>query len=312
MNWVGGINFNGDHFVNNSFANLSEVKNYSNSTLGLFAQNTYKPIDRLTLESGFRYDFNSKYGSFPLPRISILYKFNSNYSARINGGFGYKVPNELSFLDLESDLNNLISNSKLKAEKSQGLNADVNYEKDLDVTFNQSFFYTKITNPVFDSSSNPSFVTLENASKGLITFGFQSYTRLDYKHFELYLGYVYTNVKKEYDVINQNLVVTPKNNISGTLFFEPSENWRFGYESSYIANQLDQNYKSTKNYVLAAAMIQHNWKKFVFVLNCENLFDFRQSKYGKIYSGTIDNPVFDKLWAPIDGRVLNFSMKYSL
>jgi outer membrane receptor for ferrienterochelin and colicins len=316
MNWVGGINFNGDNFINNSLVNLSEVKNYANTTFGAFVQNTYKPIEKLTLESGFRYDFNSKYGSFPLPRLSVLYKFNPNYSARINGGFGYKVPNDLSFIDLETDLNKLIFNPTLKAEKSQGLNADVNYKKkfenDLDFTFNQSFFYTKITNPVFDSSINSNFVTLENASKGLITYGFQSYTRLDYKQFELYLGYVYTNVKKRYDAINQNLVVTPKHNISGTLFYEPSDDWRFGIESSFIANQLDQNYKSTKNYVLAAAMIQYNAKHFTFVLNGENLLDFRQSKYGKIYSGTIANPQFDKLWAPIDGAVVNFSMKYSL
>lgn len=59
-------------------------------------------------------------------------------------------------------------------------------------------------------------------------------------------------------------------------------------------------------------MIQYNWKKLTFVLNCENLFDFRQNKYGRIYTGTISNPVFNKLWAPIDGRVVNISMKFSI
>jgi outer membrane receptor for ferrienterochelin and colicins len=316
MNWVGGINFNGDNFNNESIAILSKINNYNNTTLGIFVQNTYKATQKITIESGFRYDFNSKYGAFPLPRLSLLYKFNSVYSARINGGFGYKNPNDLSFLDLETDLQKLLPSTNLQSELSRGLNADVNYKKvfdyGLDFTFNQSFFYTKIKNPIFDNAINSNQIELQNASKGLTTLGFQSYMRMRYGELELYLGYVFTNVKKEYDLINQNLVVTPKHNISMTLFYEPSEQWRFGIESSIIASQLDQDYQPTNNYLLAAAMIQYNLKHFTFVLNAENLFDVRQSNYEKIYTGSIDNPVFNKLWAPIDGRVVNLSMKYSL
>jgi outer membrane receptor for ferrienterochelin and colicins len=316
MNWVLGINLNGDVFNNNSASILPEVKNYNYSTLGTFVQNTYKPVEKLTIESGFRYDFHSKYGNFPLPRLSFLYKFNTAYSARINGGLGYKVPNDLSFVDLETDLQKINTNQNLNAELSQGVNADINYKKifenNVDFTFNQSFFYTKIKNPVFDSSINSNQIIIENASKGLISLGFQSYMRLKYDELELYLGYVFTNVKKEYDFVNQNLIVTPKHNISMTLFYEASEEWRIGIEASFIASQLDQNYIATKNYILSAAMIQYNMKHFAFVLNAENLFNFKQSNYGKIYSGSIANPKFDKLWAPIDGRVVNLSMKYSL
>ncbi len=315
-NWVTGVNLNGDFFNNNSALILPEVKNYNYSTLGAFVQNTYKLIEKLTIESGFRYDFHSKYGNFPLPRLSILYKFNTKYSARINGGLGYKVPNDLSFVDLETDLQKINANQNLKAELSQGVNADINYKKtfenNIDFTFNQSFFYTKIKNPVFDSSISPNQVVLENASRGLISLGFQSYMRVKYDELELYLGYAFTNVKKEYDFANQNIIITPKHNTSMTLFYEASEAWRLGIEASFIANQLDQNYKPTKNYVLSAAMIQYNINYFTFVLNAENLFNFKQSNYGKIYSENISNPQFDKLWAPIDGRVVNLSMKYSL
>lgn len=315
MNWVAGINFNGDVFDNNSM-NLNQVKNYRYSTFGAFVQNTYKPTEKLTVESGFRTDFHSKFGTFPLPRLSLLYKINAAFSSRINGGFGYKVPNYLNYIDLETDLQNLIANSSLKAELSRGLNADINYKKvfanDLDFTFNQSFFYTKIKNPIYNSAVNSNQVYLDNAAKGLITKGFQSYARLDYGHFELYLGYVFTDVRKKYDSQNQHLVVTPKHNFSSTLFYELSNNWRFGIESSLIAGQLNQNYQPVKNYTLFASMIQYNAKKFTLVLNAENLLNFKQSKYGRIYSGTISNPQFDKLWAPIDGRVVNLSLKYNV
>lgn len=59
-------------------------------------------------------------------------------------------------------------------------------------------------------------------------------------------------------------------------------------------------------------VIQYNAGKVTFVLNGENPLDFRQKKYGRIYDGTINNPLFHKLWAPIDGRVINLSIKWKL
>ncbi|WP_161971700.1 TonB-dependent receptor plug domain-containing protein [Flavobacterium silvisoli] len=316
MDWVAGINCNGDFFTDNSSQILPLVSDYHNTTLGTFVQNTYKPTKKWVLESGFRYDFNSKYGNFALPRLSLLYKINADFSTRLNGGFGYKSPVALNYLDLETDLANTNNNNSLKAEWSRGWNADVNYKKrlgnNMSITFNQSFFYTLIKNPIYDSSATAGQTALQNASNSLVTRGFQSYCRLEHDDFELYLGYVFTDVQKEYDTLHKSLTVTPKHNFSSTLFYEPSETWRFGLESSLIASQLDQNYQPVKNYVLAAAMLQYKWSHFTMVLNIENLFDFKQSNYGKIYSGTIDNPKFDKLWAPIDGRVFNFSIKYSL
>ncbi len=46
------------------------------------------------------------------------------------------------------------------------------------------------------------------------------------------------------------------------------------------------------------------------VLNCENLLDYRQSKVENIFNGTMTNPVFKPLWAPIDGRVINLAVKW--
>jgi len=64
--------------------------------------------------------------------------------------------------------------------------------------------------------------------------------------------------------------------------------------------------------VLLAAMIQYNVGKLTFVLNGENLGDVRQSKYEKIVDGAVANPTYRALWAPIDGRVVNFSVRLSL
>ena len=51
-------------------------------------------------------------------------------------------------------------------------------------------------------------------------------------------------------------------------------------------------------------------ERLSLVLNCENLFDKRQSKYESLYTGSITNPVFKPLWAPIDGRVINIALRF--
>ncbi len=313
--WVSGINFNGDNF-NNKTLLLTEIKDYNYSTIGGFIQNTWRPIKKLTLESGLRVDHHSEFGYIALPRLSLMYKFSSKINTRLNGGYGYKAPNIIAYADAETELNKIVSGRKLDLELSEGVNGDINYTniffKKLGVTLNQSFFFTNLKKPVFDSpSADSSGVVYQNADKSIQTKGLQTYARLKYDEFEIYLGYVYTNVKKLYDTKNSMLPVTPQHNFSTTLFYELSR-WRFGIESAYIAGQVDEKYLPVRNYLTFAAMIQYNLKKLTFVLNCENVNDFRQSKYEKIYSGTIYNPEFHKLWAPIDGRVVNFSVKWDI
>jgi outer membrane cobalamin receptor len=318
-NWVCGVNINGDQFKNDTNA-VSVAhpfpSNYHYYTLGIFAQNTWNPIKQFTMETGFRMDYHSKLGTFPLPRISFMYKFNPFITARINGGLGYKIPTPSSYINLETDITALKQNFSLKAETSTGINADVNFHKSFSkkfqITFNQAFFYTQLNSPVSDTSTTAGIKALANNSRPIITEGLQSYANLAIGGWEIYAGYVFTHVRKLYDVKNQILPVTPRHNLSAIVVREISDLFSIGIESSYIAGQVDQNYKPVKNYVLMAAMIRCKFKNFIIVLNGENLLDFRQNKYGNIYDGTLKTPVFHTLWAPIDGRVINLSVKYSI
>ena len=49
-------------------------------------------------------------------------------------------------------------------------------------------------------------------------------------------------------------------------------------------------------------------EKIKFVLNGENLFDYRQSNVESLFTGSISSPEFKSLWAPIHGRVINLAM----
>jgi outer membrane receptor for ferrienterochelin and colicins len=313
--WVIGMNFNGDNFRNKT-ENISGIESYNYTTLGGFVQNTFRPFKKVTIESGLRGDLHSKYDFFPLGRLSLMYAFNKKFTARINGGLGYKIPVSISYIDQETDLDKIINNPNLEAEYSQGLNADINYSHVLSdkivLTVNQSFFITDLSHPVYDSTTaDQSQIFLKNGSEPLLTKGIQTYLRIQIDETDFYLSYVYTDVRKKYDELLPRPEVTPMHNLSGTFYF-PLKNWRLGVEGSYIAGQLNQDYLPVKNYTLVALMISYQWRKATFVLNTENLLDFRQSRHEKIYDGTVENPVYRKLWAPIEGRVVNFSVKLTL
>lgn len=311
MNWVAGINVNGDHF--NNLSPQIPINSYFYQTIGAFVQNTYNPIGALTIESGFRADYQSKYGWFPLPRLSVMYKFSNEITARINGGLGYKAPIPVNYLDPEIDLNHLSSVNSLKPEHSKGINADFNYQKsfgETNVTLNQSFFASSISSPI-DSLPNQSKIVLYNANKPVVTYGAQTYSRIKIDELEIYLSYVYTDIKKLY-LPKQTPICTPKHNLSNTNIYELNKHWVFGLENSLIAGQLDQNYHKVPAYYIVATMVQYKIGHFSIVLNAENLLDVRQSHYEKLFDGTVDNPQFHQFWAPIEGRILNLSVTWKL
>jgi outer membrane receptor for ferrienterochelin and colicins len=317
MDWVAGLNFNGDNFKDSTYRYFNpENEKYNYNTIGAFAQNSWHVNKEFIIESGLRIDHHNQYGNFYLPRISLMYKPNSSVTMRATDGYGYKIPFKNSYIDGDDfSATYILYKSTIKAEKSNSLNADINYtfiKNDWNITFNQSAFYTTLKDPIVTvvSPGQWTWYELRNAAKPIVSKGLQTYSRIKYEDWEIYLGYIYTNVQKNYDSMHRYFAVTPKHNFSTTLFYELGENLRVGLEASYIAGQLTGDYFHAKNYALMAAMAQYNYKKITFVLNCENLLDVRQSKFEKINENNINYPVFRKLYAPIDGRVLNLSAKY--
>ena len=123
------------------------------ATFGGYAQDSFSVTNKLLVEAGFRLDHLKDYGTFPLPRVSALYRFTNNLSSRLSLGLGYKAP---SIFTEESETllfqNVLPIGNSLKAERSRGGTLDVNYRNRLGEKFsyavNQMFFYTEIKDPL--------------------------------------------------------------------------------------------------------------------------------------------------------------------
>jgi len=63
---------------------------------------------------------------------------------------------------------------------------------------------------------------------------------------------------------------------------------------------------------LLGASVQKRIGHFTIALNVGNILDVRQTRYENIISGSINNPTFSELYAPLDGIVGNMVLKFDL
>jgi outer membrane receptor for ferrienterochelin and colicin len=311
---VAGINVTGENF-RKKLPDSTQIEDYKNNTIGFFVQNDLRVSSLVIVQAGFRFDRHNQYGSFPLPRISLLYKISSHFTTRLGGGLGYKIPTVFSNEIDERDYPNLLPFENVKAEHSVGTNWDINYHQKIngwDLTANQTVFYNRINDPLVTATDGFGQISFYNAIDAITTRGFETYIQVLHEALEIYLGYIYTSAKKLYDSNQPNLDLIAKNKFATIIAYEFSHNFRAGVESAYTGSQFLEDGSRTPGYLFVAAMMRYDYKNLSFVLNCENLLDYRQTKKESIVIPPTTNPTFKQLWAPIDGRVVNFSIRIKL
>lgn len=307
---VAGLNLITENFqLNKSSALL--FKDYNYSTAGCFIQNDWQAFKKLSFQVGLRYDHHNTFGDFILPRLSFFYKPTQKLSIRLAGGSGYKTP---SIFDLTEPSANMMSISKdVKAENSYGFNADLSYHTILfgkiNFTIDQAFYYTNIQHPIVLISDTSYDLLAQNSNYHIDSYGTDTYIRLTYENIELYLGYNHTESIQQYSTATYNMPFNPKDKFSTTLAYEIENNWRFGIETALTANQYVYNNRKVHDLWFMAAMVERKFNKGCIVLNCENILDVRQSKFEPLVEGNQQYPSFRPVWGPLEGRVLNVSLK---
>lgn len=307
---VGGINVNGEN-LKKRLPDSTLINNYHYFTLGLFAQDDWRIHPKFTIESGLRADFHNQYGTFILPRISLLYKVNPAISMRMGGGMGYKIPTVFESEVDERDYPKLLPLQNVKAEKSTGINWDINFKKTMGklvLAINQSFFFTEINHPLL-MQRTATTISYFNATKPISTKGFETWLQLSFAGLEAYLGYTLTDARKKYDPVHPYLDLSARDKFASVISYEFSKRFRACIEAAYTGKQYLEDGSRTPSFPLVAGMIRYDVGRLSFVLNCENIFDYRQTKKEAIVIPPYLNPTFKQLWAPIDGRVANLSMK---
>ena len=313
--WVAGANLITDQFTTSQPV---DKYNYNTTTIGLFVQNTYKVSKVFSLESGLRGDYNTpapKYkanGIFILPRLNCLFKINKQWTSRIGGGLGYKMPSIFNDQSEEKGYSviNPIIIANTKAEQSVGGNADINYMGhwgDAIININELFFYTFVQDPLILKSN-----TFINANGNLYTQGAETNIKLGFDDLNFYFGYTYTDTKQHFNGVTNTQPLTAKNRLSFDATYEIEDHFRAGVEAFYTGEQLLDNGTTGKDFVTFGILVQKMWKSFDVFINAENLTDRRQSRWDNIYTGTITNPVFKDVYTPLEGAVINLGIKIKL
>ena len=152
-----------------------------------------------------------------------------------------------------------------------------------------------------------------NNSPGIvISKGIDNYIQWVLASWEIYFGYTYTLPKNSENPTQPYLTYTPLHRGAMTIVNDITDHWSVGIEASYNGYQYKDDGTKTKDYVFPAASVQYTTGAFTFVLNGENILDFKQTKFERVVTGPPDRPVFSRLWAPVDGRVINFSILFKL
>ncbi|MEX1240424.1 MAG: TonB-dependent receptor [Cyclobacteriaceae bacterium] len=315
--WIGGLNLWTDEF-SDEWLTISPIRSYRQTTLGAFIQNTFKFSDKVALESGMRGDYVLDYGFVLLPRISLLYEAGPFFSSRIGGGFGYKAPTIFTEESERIQYQNVlpITVDKNKLEKSYGANWDLNYRTELGdkitLSINHLFFYTYLNDPLSLSRDVNGMYEFLNLPGFIDTRGIETNIKIEYEEFKLFTGYTFTDTKIHYAGTSVQSPLTAKHRLNNVLMYEVEEKWKVGLEAYYFSRQRLNDNTYGEDYLICGLMIEKIWKQFSLFLNFENFLDARQTRFDTIYTGTISDPVFRDVYAPVDGFVVNGGLKLDL
>ncbi|MCI9843172.1 TonB-dependent receptor domain-containing protein [Flavobacterium pectinovorum] len=317
---ISGANLVYDNFEQRN----SGVLNAKSFTTGIYVQHTWDVSENVKLENGLRLDnvsysnsIFSKNQTFFLPKVSALFKINSQWSSRVGAGLGYKIPTVFTEQTESIQYQNVRALQNVTAEKSIGGTADINYKanifSDLKFSANQMFFITKISKPlVLENDTDDLFFV--NASDPVLSRGFETNLKFIYKEdFKLFAGYTFTDAQAKYLNGNQFLALLPKNKVNLALIYEKENNFKMGLEGYFTDEQFLYDASKTPAYWEFGFMIEKTlWNNFAFFINFENFTDTRQSNYKRVVNDPHNKPTFDDIWTHTEGFTINGGVKIKL
>ena len=105
----------------------------------------------------------------------------------------------------------------------------------------------------------------------------------------------------------------PKERVNNILVYEREGDFRIGLEAYYYGQQILTDGTKTRDFWIYGLMMEKIFSKdFSLFLNFENFSDTRQTKFNPIYTGSIADPIFSDIYAPLDGFVVNGGFKIKL
>jgi iron complex outermembrane receptor protein len=290
---------------------------YNFLTESLFGQETFTPVERLSVSATARLDHHNRYGTFLSPRVSALVHLGPAWTARASAGRGVFAPTPLVEDAGEVGLARVRGFNNVKAETLTQASLDITHTVAA-LEISGTLFRSNLRDAVVarESSTNGT-ITLLNAPRATRTSGSSLYVVYNGDPVAITALYGYAR-SSEWSPDKDRLVeaaLTPRHSAGLDFAIDADETGtRAGIEIFYTGRQAleDNPYRSvslpyTTVGILAERKIGH---ASVFV-NGENLTGVRQTRFDPLLlpSQTGTGKWTTSEWAPLEGRVLNAGVR---
>src|SRR5690606_2974493 len=203
-----------------------------------------------------------------------------------------------------------------EAERSLGANFDINYRRDLfdflDFSINTLFFYTRVNNPLILENTAAGLYEYRQPEGYIDTKGIETNVKFGVSDFKLFVGYTLADVNRHANGNTMSMPLVATHRLNNVLMYELEESLKIGLEAYYYSPQELSDNTTGEAYWIFGLMTEKIWGDFSIFLNFENFTDTRQTRFGSIYTGSIADPQFKDIYAPLDGFLVNGGFKLKL
>lgn len=326
-----GMNINWDNYVQrgNVVDKISPWwHNPEESTVGVYAEYTWKPFENFTLLAGLRTDYSSLYQWFVTPRLHAKYDVTSWMHIRASAGKGYRttfVLPENAYLLASSRQLYISDDLKQECAWNYGVSASFYIPvKNEELTLNAEWFYTNFGNQVvFDMDSDAHSVYFYNLSGKSTSSVFQveaSYPLL--RGLTLLGAYRWMDVRCSYGGIIMRKPLSSRYKALVTASYEtPLKKWQFDLTTQFngggrmpIPDSENPLWNTSfRSFTMLSAQITRRFRHWSIYAGGENLTNFKQNNpvisadnpYGTDFDATM-------VWGPTMGRKLYIGIRYNI
>ncbi len=288
---------------------------YNFTTPGLLVQDEIGLTSDLTLGISARIDRHSRYGTFPSPRISLLWKPTTSWTARLSAGTGFFAPTPFIEETEETGLSRLRPLRNVAAERARSASLDGSWTRG-PAEIVATVFGSRVYDPLERRIAGPGAIEIANARGPVRTLGTELLVRYRIEGFLLLATHAYTRSTEEdpQGPGRREVPLTPRNESSLNAIWENEHRGRFGIELYYTTRQpLEENpYRVTgRGYLLFGALFERRFGRIRLFVNAENLGNIRQTRYEPLVrpARAPDGRWTVDAWAPLDGRVINGGLR---
>lgn len=195
--------------VNHETSNGERIVNEFQEILDLavFSSLDFQLWDKLNVQPGLRYAYNSRFNSPLISSLALKYSRSDNWIFRASYGKGFRAPSlkELYFFFVDEN-HNILGNENLKAESSDNFQMNVDYSKKFSrwkLNIASSLFFNRIKNEIRlisviepNSSDARGLFTNRNVAESQST-GLNLSAKIEYGDWKTEVGTSLTGLKND-------------------------------------------------------------------------------------------------------------------